>query len=52
MGEAMAVTNTIGNGVAAIVVGHWSGRLDREQLSRQLSTRRDEARRILDQPLF
>jgi Na+/H+-dicarboxylate symporter len=32
MGEGMAVTNTIGNAVAAIVVGKWSGRVDEERL--------------------
>ena len=33
MGEAMAVTNLIGNGVAAIVVGKWCGQINNEQLS-------------------
>jgi aerobic C4-dicarboxylate transport protein len=28
MGEGMAVTNTIGNGVAALVIARWSGKLD------------------------
>jgi len=32
MGEAMAVTNLIGNGVAAIVVGRWCGDVDKERL--------------------
>jgi aerobic C4-dicarboxylate transport protein len=32
MGEGMAVTNTIGNAVAAIVIGKWSGRVDEERL--------------------
>jgi aerobic C4-dicarboxylate transport protein len=33
MGAAMAVTNLIGNGVAAIVVGKWCGLVDRGRLS-------------------
>jgi aerobic C4-dicarboxylate transport protein len=37
MGEAMAVTNLVGNGVATIVVGKWCGELDATQLSRQLA---------------
>jgi len=32
MGQAMAVTNTIGNAVAAIVIGGRCGQLDRKQL--------------------
>jgi aerobic C4-dicarboxylate transport protein len=36
MGEAMAVTNLIGNGVATIVVGRWCGELDTERLSQRL----------------
>jgi aerobic C4-dicarboxylate transport protein len=37
MGEGMAVTNTIGNGVAALVIARWSRKLDDEQLRRALS---------------
>jgi aerobic C4-dicarboxylate transport protein len=33
MGQAMAVTNTIGNAVAAIVIGSRCGQLDRRQLN-------------------
>jgi aerobic C4-dicarboxylate transport protein len=33
MGEAMAVTNLVGNGVAAIVIGKWCGLVDGEQLA-------------------
>jgi len=33
MGEAMAVTNLIGNGVATIVVGKWCGQVDDDRLS-------------------
>jgi aerobic C4-dicarboxylate transport protein len=36
MGEAMAVTNLIGNGVATIVVATWSGDLDRARLADRL----------------
>ena len=32
MGEGMAVTNTIGNGVAALVIARWSGKLDDSKL--------------------
>jgi aerobic C4-dicarboxylate transport protein len=32
MGEGMAVTNTIGNGVAALVIARWSGKLDDDKL--------------------
>jgi len=33
MGEAMAVTNLIGNGVATIVVGKWCGQVNERQLT-------------------
>ncbi len=36
MSEARALTNLIGNGVAAIVVGKWCGELDAERLQRAL----------------
>ena len=36
MGEGMAVTNTIGNGVAAIVIARWSRKLDDARLSKAL----------------
>lgn len=36
MSEARALTNIVGNGVAAIVVSHWEGELDREALKRML----------------
>jgi aerobic C4-dicarboxylate transport protein len=36
MGQAMAVTNTIGNSVAAIVIGDRCGQLDRAQLEQEL----------------
>ncbi|HUK33114.1 MAG TPA: C4-dicarboxylate transporter DctA [Vicinamibacterales bacterium] len=37
MGQAMAVTNTIGNSVAAIVIGDRCGQLDRAQLEREFA---------------
>jgi aerobic C4-dicarboxylate transport protein len=36
MSEARALTNVIGNGVAAIVVARWTGDLDREKLRHRL----------------
>jgi aerobic C4-dicarboxylate transport protein len=39
MGEGMAVTNTIGNGVAAIVIGRWGRRVDMARLKAQLEGR-------------
>ncbi len=39
MSEARAITNVIGNGVAAIVVASWTGDLDREALYRELDGR-------------
>jgi len=36
MGEAMAVTNLIGNGVATIVVAKWCGQVDEAQLAEHL----------------
>ena len=41
MGEGMAVTNTVGNAVAALVIGRWTGRLDESRLT---ATLRAEAR--------
>jgi aerobic C4-dicarboxylate transport protein len=37
MSEARAITNFIGNGVAAIVISRWEGELDRTTLARELS---------------
>lgn len=36
MSEARALTNLIGNGVAALVVSHWENELDRVTLAREL----------------
>jgi len=37
MGEGMAVTNTIGNGVAALVIARWSGKIDDARLKKALT---------------
>jgi aerobic C4-dicarboxylate transport protein len=37
MGEAMAVTNLVGNGVATIVVGRWCGQLDVSRMRAELT---------------
>jgi aerobic C4-dicarboxylate transport protein len=37
MSEARAITNVIGNGVAAVVIARWTGDLDRDVLKKQLS---------------
>jgi len=39
MSEARALTNLIGNTVATLVVGKWTGDLDHAQLSRELDTK-------------
>lgn len=36
MSEARALTNVVGNGVAAIVVAHWTGDLDQDRLRERL----------------
>ena len=41
MSECRALTNFIGNGVAAIVVAPWEGELDRTRLSAGLARRFD-----------
>jgi aerobic C4-dicarboxylate transport protein len=38
MGEGMAVTNTIGNGVAAVAIARWSGKLDDARLKKALGS--------------
>jgi aerobic C4-dicarboxylate transport protein len=38
MGEGMAVTNTIGNGVAALVIARWNGKLDDARLKKALGS--------------
>jgi aerobic C4-dicarboxylate transport protein len=39
MSEARALTNIVGNGVAALVVSAWEGELDRAALKRELGGR-------------
>ncbi len=36
MSEARALTNVVGNGVAAIVVAHWTGDLDKNRMNERL----------------
>jgi aerobic C4-dicarboxylate transport protein len=36
MSEARAITNLVGNGVATVVVGSWTGDLDRVRMRTQL----------------
>jgi aerobic C4-dicarboxylate transport protein len=43
MSEARALTNFIGNGVAAIVVARWENELNRTQLTEELTGRRSKA---------
>jgi aerobic C4-dicarboxylate transport protein len=38
MSEARALTNTIGNGVATIVISRWEGELNQEQLTQELES--------------
>ena len=40
MSEARALTNFAGNSVATVLVGHWTGSLDRDQLDRVLAGER------------
>jgi len=42
MSEARALTNTIGNGVAAIVISRWEKELDMETLKRELASNSTE----------
>jgi aerobic C4-dicarboxylate transport protein len=44
MSECRALTNFIGNGVAAVVVARWEGELDRDQMAVALSARPDPTR--------
>jgi aerobic C4-dicarboxylate transport protein len=52
MGEAMAVTNLVGNGVATIVVGKWCDQVDDLRLAEGLAgnprTRVDEPETLAD----
>ena len=48
MSQCRALTNAIGNGVAALVVARWENELDRAQLARELARGRRSRRRIGD----
>ena len=52
MSEARALTNLIGNGVATIVVGKWTGDLDSRRMTAQLnnetSADAEEPEKVLD----
>jgi aerobic C4-dicarboxylate transport protein len=37
MSEARALTNLVGNGVATVVVGKWTGDLDSDRMRRHLN---------------
>jgi aerobic C4-dicarboxylate transport protein len=41
MSEARALTNLIGNGVATVVVGKWTGDLDVDRMQRKLNNETD-----------
>jgi aerobic C4-dicarboxylate transport protein len=43
MGTGLAIVNTIGNGVAAVVVSAWEGELDRSKLNEKLPRQRSES---------
>ena len=47
MSEARALTNLIGNGVAPVVVGKWTGDLDTERMQAVLDNQADE---LVDEP--
>jgi aerobic C4-dicarboxylate transport protein len=53
MSEARALTNLIGNGVATVVVGKWTGDVDMKRLHRQLNNETDaeaeEPEAVLDE---
>ena len=53
MSEARALTNLIGNGVATVVVGKWTGDLDEKQmrfhLDRETQAEADEPEAVLDE---
>ncbi len=50
MSEARALTNFAGNSIATVLIGHWTGSVDRERLDEVLSGRRpfDESRMLDD----
>jgi aerobic C4-dicarboxylate transport protein len=48
MGEAISVTNLIGNGVATIVVGKWCGQVNEARLAERLTSGPTVAPKPLD----
>ena len=53
MSECRALTNTVGNGVAAIVVASWEGELDRSALTKALNHKlghEQQGERAVDEP--
>jgi aerobic C4-dicarboxylate transport protein len=52
MSEARALTNLIGNGVATVVVGKWTGDLDEKRMTSQLNNETavdaEEPEKVLD----
>lgn len=46
MSEARSITNTIGNGIACVVVGRWVGELNKEQLTDTLSKKGKDVRNL------
>jgi aerobic C4-dicarboxylate transport protein len=52
MSEARALTNFAGNSVATVLIGHWTGGLDRTRLDRVLGGDDpfDEATMVDDEP--
>ena len=46
MSEARAVTNFAGNAVATVLIGHWVGEIDRDQVDRVLTRRRPVRRGV------
>jgi len=52
MSEARALTNLIGNGVATVVVGKWTGDLDVKRMTAQLNNETtadaEEPEKVLD----
>ncbi len=51
MSECRALTNLIGNGVAAIVISAWEGELDRDKLRERLAHPSRAGEAVLAQPL-
>jgi len=52
MSEARALTNLVGNGVATVVVGKWTGDLDSRRMAAQLNNETvvdaEEPEKVLD----